>query len=202
MEKPAQTDYPIHDLLRQRYSTLAFDGDRPVEADKLGSLLEAARWAASCFNEQPWRFIVATKRHAAAYQKLLNCIVEGNQVWAKNADILMISVGKQRFTRNDNPNPYGMYDVGQALANLTLQAEAMGLRVHQMGGFDKDKAREVYGIPVGFEPAAAVAIGYPGELGSLDNEALREREASPRVRKPLSDIVFGDRWEQSYSLLE
>ncbi|AFY38223.1 nitroreductase [[Leptolyngbya] sp. PCC 7376] len=198
MEKPAQTDYPIHDLLRQRYSTIAFDGYRPVEADKVGSLLEAARWSASCFNEQPWRFIMATKQNPTAYQKLLGCIVEANQTWAKNADILMISVGKQRFTRNDNPNPYGMYDVGQALGTLTIQAEAIGLRVHQMGGFDKEKAREVYGIPIGFEPAAAVAIGYPADLTSLEDEGLKEREMSPRVRKPLSEIVFSETWEQSY----
>jgi nitroreductase len=197
MEKPAQTQYPIHDLLRQRHSTVAFDGDRPVEAEKLGSLFEAARWSASCFNEQPWRFIVATKDNPTAYQKLLDCLVEANQAWAKNAYILMISVGKQRFTRNDNPNPYGMYDVGQALATLTVQAETMGLKVHQMGGFDKEKARILYGIPEGFDPAAAVAIGYPGDVFSLD-ESLREREQTPRTRKPLSEIVFSDSWGNSY----
>ena len=198
MDKPAQTDYPIHDLLRHRYSTIAFDGDRPVEAEKMGSLLEAARWSASCFNEQPWRLIVATKREEASYAKLLDCIVEANQAWAKNADILMISVGKDTFTRNDKPNAYGQYDAGQAVASLVIQAESMGLRVHQMGGFDKDKARSAFGIPAGFTPAAAIAIGYPAPLESLDIEAMRERETSPRVRKPLSEIVFGESWGQSY----
>lgn len=197
MEKPAQTDYPIHDLLRHRYSTIAFDGDRPLSPATVGSLLEAARWSASCFNEQPWRFIVATKRDAA-YSKLFACIVEANQAWAKNADMLIISVGKDTFTRNDNPNSYGQYDVGQAVTSLTIQAESMGLRVHQMGGFDKVKAREVFGIPAGFTPAAAIAIGYPAPVESLDNEAMRERETAPRVRKPLSEIVFSDGWEQSY----
>lgn len=197
MEKPAQTQYPIHDLLRQRFSTVSFDGDRPVEAEKIGSLLEAARWAASCFNEQPWRFIMATKDDPAAYAKMLDCLVEANQAWAKNAPILMISVGKQQFTHNDNPNPYGMFDVGQALTSLTIQAEALGLKVHQMGGFNKDKAREIYGIPEGFEPASAVAIGYLGDVTKL-NESLQEREQSPRSRKSLSEIVFKDEWGKSY----
>lgn len=197
MEKPAQTQYPIHPLLRQRFSTVIFDGDRPVEAEKIGSLLEAARWASSCFNEQPWRFLVATKADATAYGKMLDCLMETNQTWAKNAYILMISVGKQRFTRNDNPNPYGMYDVGQALTSLTIQAEALGLRVHQMGGFDKEKARDLYKIPAGFDPAAAVAIGYPGEISTAP-EALQEREQSPRSRKPLTEIVFTETWENPY----
>ncbi|MEB3225940.1 MAG: nitroreductase family protein [Synechococcus sp.] len=197
MEKPAQTQYPIHSLLRQRFSTVIFDGDRPVEAEKIGSLLEAARWAASCFNEQPWRFLVATKADPAAYGTMLDCLVESNQAWAKNAYILMISVAKERFTRNDNPNPYGMYDVGQALACLTIQAEALGLRVHQMGGFDKEKARNVYQIPAGFTPAAAVAIGYPGDP-SIFPEALQEREYGPRTRKALSEIVFTGSWGKTY----
>lgn len=197
MEKPAQTHYPIHDLLRQRFSTVTFDGDRPVTAATLGSLLEAARWAASCFNEQPWRFLIATKDDPKAYDKMLDCFVEANQTWAKNAYILMISVGKQQFTRNDNPNPYGMYDVGQSLTSLTIQAEAMGLKVHQMGGFDKEKARTVYNIPTGYEPAAAVAIGYPGDVATFE-ESLREREQSPRSRKPLSEIAFKDDWDKSY----
>ena len=197
MEKPAVTKYPIHELLRQRYSTVAFDGDRPVEPEKIGSLLEAARWAASCFNEQPWRFIMATKKNPEAYNKLLDCLAEANQEWAKNADILMISVGKQRFTHNNNPNSYGMYDVGQALTSLTIQAESMGLKVHQMGGFDKDKARTVYGIPEGFAPAAAVAIGYPGDVNTFA-ENIREREQSPRTRKPLTEIIFTESWGNSY----
>jgi nitroreductase len=197
MEKPAQTQYPIHPLLRQRFSTVIFDGDRPVETDKIGSLLEAARWAASCFNEQPWRFLLATKDNPAAHGKMLDCLVESNQTWAKNAYILMISVAKEQFTRNDNPNPYGMYDVGQSLASLTIQAEALGLRVHQMAGFDKDKARAVYKIPSGFTPAAAVAIGYPGDP-EIFPESLQEREYSPRTRKPLSEIVFTDTWEEAY----
>ncbi|MBV5261139.1 nitroreductase family protein [Synechococcus moorigangaii CMS01] len=197
MEKPAQTQYPIHPLLRQRYSTVAFDGDRPVESEKIGSLLEAARWASSCYNEQPWRFLIATKADPTAYSTMLDCLVETNQTWAKNAYILMVSVGKAHFTRNDNPNPYGMYDVGQALSNLTIQAEAMGLRVRQMGGFDKEKARTVYNIPAGFDPAAAVAIGYPGDLNELP-EALQEREQMPRSRKPLTEVVFTQAWGHSY----
>lgn len=198
MEKPAQTDYPIHALLRHRYSTIAFDGDRPLDPDTVGSLLEAARWSASCFNEQPWRFIVATKRDEPTYSKLFDCLVEANQAWAKNADLLIISVGKDTFTHNGNPNSYGQYDVGQAVTSLTLQGESMGLRVHQMGGFKKDQARATFKIPAGFTPAAAIAIGYPAPVESLDNEAMREREMAPRVRKSLAEIVFGETWEQGY----
>lgn len=197
MEKPAQTQYPIHDLLRQRFSTVAFAGDRPVEPEKIGSLLEAVRWTASCFNEQPWRLIIATKDDPAAYHTLLDCLVEANQAWAKNAYILMISVGKQQFTRNDNPNPYSLFDVGQALTSLTLQAEAMGLKVHQMGGFDKEKARLIYNIPAEFTPAAAVAIGYPGDVTTLE-ESLQEREQAPRTRKSLSEIAFTGTWGKPY----
>lgn len=197
MEKPAQTQYPVHELIRQRWSPVSFDGDRPVEPEKLGSLLEAARWASSCFNEQPWRFIVATKEDSQAYTRLFDCLVEANQKWAINAPVLMISVGKERFTRNDNPNPYRLYDVGQALANLTIQAESMGLRVHQMGGFDKEKARNNYGIPEEYILGAAVAIGYPGDPSRLSEE-LQERDFSPRSRKPFSEIVFKDQWGKSY----
>ena len=196
MEKPADNQYPIHELIKQRWSPLAFN-IRPVEPEKIASLLEAARWAASCFNEQPWFFIVATQDNAQEYEKLFSCLVEANQTWAKDAPLLMFSVAKLSFTRNNKPNRHALHDLGFAVGNLTLQAQALGLFVHQMGGFDADKARTLYSIPEDYEPVAAIAIGYPGNLSQLD-EDLQQRELSPRSRKPLTEFVFRGNWNQSY----
>ena len=196
MDKPADNQYPIHELIKQRWSPLAFN-IRPVEPEKIASLLEAARWAASCFNEQPWFFIVATQDNAQEYEKLFSCLVEANQTWAKDAPLLMLSVAKLSFTRNNKPNRHALHDLGFAVGNLTLQAQALGLFVHQMGGFDADKARTLYSIPEDYEPVAAIAIGYPGNLSQLD-EDLQQRELSPRSRKPLTEFVFRGNWNQSY----
>ena len=196
MEKPADNQNPIHELIKQRWSPLAFN-IRPVEPEKIASLLEAARWAASCFNEQPWFFIVATQDNAQEYEKLFSCLVEANQTWAKDAPLLMLSVAKLSFTRNNKPNRHALHDLGFAVGNLTLQAQALGLFVHQMGGFDADKARTLYSIPEDYEPVAAIAIGYPGNLSQLD-EDLQQRELSPRSRKPLTEFVFRGNWNQSY----
>ena len=196
MEKPADNQYPIHELIKQRWSPLAFN-IRPIEPEKIASLLEAARWAASCFNEQPWFFIVATQDNAQEYEKLFSCLVEANQTWAKDAPLLMLSVAKLSFTRNNKPNRHALHDLGFAVGNLTLQAQALGLFVHQMGGFDADKARTLYSIPEDYEPVAAIAIGYPGNLSQLD-EDLQQRELSPRSRKPLTEFVFRGNWNQSY----
>ena len=195
MEKPADNQYPIHELIKQRWSPLGFN-IRPVEPEKIASLLEAARWAASCFNEQPWFFIVATQDNAQEYEKLFSCLVEANQTWAKDAPLLMLSVAKLSFTRNNKPNRHALHDLGFAVGNLTLQAQALGLFVHQMGGFDADKARTLYSIPEDYEPVAAIAIGYPGNLSQLD-EDLQQRELSPRSRKPLTEFVFRGNWNQS-----
>ncbi|GBF79778.1 nitroreductase family protein [Aphanothece sacrum] len=196
MEKPANTNYPIHDLIKYRWSPVAFDS-RLVEPEKIGSLLEAARWAASCYNEQPWRFIIATKDQVKNYEKLLSCIVEANQVWAKNASILLISVAKLNFSHNDKPNRHAFHDVGLAMGNLTLQAQSLGLCVHQMGGFLVEKTQEIYHIPQGFAPVAAIAIGYPGNINDLDPE-LQQRQNSPRNRQPLDDLVFKNDWGNTY----
>src|SRR2546426_5475838 len=144
MEKLAETQYPIHDLLRKRWSPRAFSS-RPVEPDKLRSLWEAARWAPSSYNEQPWSFIVATKEDEAEYARLLSCLVEGNIQWAQHAPVLMVSVARLSFDEDGNPNLHAFHDVGQAVANLIVQATALGLVVHQMAGIFPDKIRELYG---------------------------------------------------------
>jgi nitroreductase len=160
MEKPAETAYPVLDLIRRRWSPLAF-APTPVEKEKLLSLFEAARWSASSFNEQPWSFLVATKENPAEFETMLECLVEGNRPWAKNAPVLMISVAKLAFERNGQPNRHAFHDVGQAMANLSLQAVSMGLFVHQMAGFNVAQARTVYGVPEGFDPVAAWRSATP-----------------------------------------
>jgi nitroreductase len=193
-DKVAQTQYPIEDLLRKRWSPLAFC-DRKVELETLHSVLEAARWSASSYNEQPWSYIVATKENQAEFDRLLGCLVEANQEWAKQAPVLMISIAKLHFDRNGKENRHAWHDVGAASANLAIQATALGLYIHQMAGFEPSLAREVYGIPDGYEPVAAIALGYLSEPQTL-SEKLQQRELAPRTRKPLKDFVFSARWNQ------
>ena len=200
MEKPAATEHPTHELFERRWSPRAFAA-RPVEPEKLRSLLEAARWAASCFNEQPWSFIVAAKEaEGDAYERLLGCLTESNARWAGRAPVLMISVARLTFARNDKPNRHAFHDTGQAAAHLALQATALGLAVHQMAGFDVSKAREQFNIPEGFDPVAAIAVGYPGDPEDLP-EDLRARELAPRTRRPLEEFVFGESWGQTSPLV-
>jgi nitroreductase len=192
VEKLADTDAPIHELLRRRWSPRAF-ADRPVEPGQLRTLLEAARWAPSSYNEQPWAFLVASRDDPAEFAQLVSVLVEGNIVWAQHAPVLMLSLAKLNFDRSGKPNRHAFHDVGLAASNLVTQATAMGLAVHQMAGFHVDKAREVFEIPAGWEPVAAIAVGYPGEADSLP-EPLRQRELAPRSRKPLEQFVFSGRW--------
>jgi nitroreductase len=192
MEKPAPTDYPIEEILRRRWSPRAFS-DRNVEAEKLRSLFEAARWAPSSSNEQPWSFILATKETPAEHAQLLSCLVERNQQWARLAPVLMVSVARLNFEKTGKPNRHAFHDVGLAMGNLLVEATALGLFVHQMGGFSVDKVREVYHVPEGFEPVAAIAIGYPAEPEVLP-ETFREQETGPRKRKPISSFVFEEKW--------
>jgi len=195
MEKPAETQYPIEEILRRRWSPRAFS-DRLVEPEKLQGLFEAARWAASSFNEQPWNFIVATKQNPEEHAQLLSCLVEGNQRWARAAPVLMVSVAKLNFDKTGKPNRHAFHDVGLAVQNMIVEATALGLFVHQMAGFSAQKVRESYGVPEGFEPVAAIAIGYGLAAGELP-EAFREFDLGPRRRKPVSSFVFQDRWGET-----
>lgn len=200
MQKPAPTDYPIHELLRERWSPRAFS-EQAVLPEVLRGLFEAARWAPSSSNEQPWSFLVGTKDDKEFHAKLVSTLVEGNQVWAKHAPVLGIAVTKLAFARGNHPNRNAFYDTGAALADLTVEATSRGLFVHQMGGFDPPKAIELFSIPTGWEPIAAFAIGYPGDPQSLP-ENLRERELAPRSRKPLSELVMSGSWGQPASFLK
>nr|WP_138500008.1 nitroreductase family protein [Nostoc sp. PA-18-2419] len=198
MDKLAQTEYPIEDLLRQRWSPLAFS-DRMVEPEKLHSVLEAARWAASSFNEQPWSFIVATSDNQTEFERLVSVLAEANQDWARNAPILMLSVAKLHFERNGKQNRHAFHDVGAASATLAIQAAAVGLFIHQMAGFDVAKAQQIYSIPSGYEPVAAIALGYIGDPQTL-SEKLLQREKALRTRKPLEEFVFSGSWNQTFPL--
>jgi nitroreductase len=197
-EKLALTEHPVHDFIRSRWSPRAF-ADRPVEQDKLLSLLEAARWAPSFYNHQRWSFIVATKENPTGYNRLLSTLVEFNQGWAKNAPVLIIAVA-QTINNEGKPNRHAFHDVGLAIENLVFQATALALYVHQIAGFNVDIARKEYYIPDGYEPATALTVGYIGDPQSL-NDGLRERELAPRVRKPLKEFVFTGKWGESSSLL-
>lgn len=199
VDKVVETQYPIEAILQNRWSPLAFS-DRSVEPEKLRSVLEAARWAASSFNEQPWSFIVATKENATEFNRLLSCLAEGNQEWAKSAPVLMLSIAKLHFARNGSENRHAFHDVGAAEANLAAQATALGLHVHQMAGFDVNKARELYGIPQGYEPVDALALGYLGDPHSL-SDRLQERLSAPRSRKPVKEFVFSGHWQQASDLI-
>jgi nitroreductase len=199
IDKSADTQYPINDLLQQRWSPLAFS-EQMVEPEKLCRVLEAARWAASSYNEQPWSFIVATKNNQGEFERLLSCLAEGNQEWAQNAPVLMLSVAKLHFERNGKENRHAFHDVGAASATLALQATALGLFLHQMAGFDVAKAREVYSIAEDYEPVAAIALGYLGDPNTL-SERLLQREQAPRTRKPLEQFVFSGNWNQTSPLV-
>jgi nitroreductase len=186
-------------MLAERWSPCAF-ADRPVSAEDLRSLFEAARWAASSYNEQPWRYIVASKNEPAEFERLLSCLTEGNQAWAKAAPVLAIGCTNLKFALNGKPNAAAQHDLGLASASLTFEAAARGLFVHQMIGILPDRVRELYGVPDDFLPLTGLAIGYLGDVNDLP-EKLRPRDLSERKRKPLSEIVFDGKWGEASGFL-
>ncbi|MFG0262403.1 MAG: nitroreductase family protein [Novipirellula sp. JB048] len=198
MNKQARTDFPIHELIANRWSPYGF-ADRPVAQAELCSLLEAARWAPSSYNEQPWSYILATKEDPAAFAKLLSCLVEGNQSWAQAAPVLLLCCTSLHFSRNGKPNTAALHDLGLAAGNLCLEATARGLAVHQMIGIEPEKSRELYSIPEGVQPLTAMAIGYAADPAELSDK-LAERDTTPRQRKSLSEFVFAGQWGESASL--
>jgi nitroreductase len=197
-EKPASTDYTLDNEIARRWSPRIFEEGREVEREKIMTLLEAARWAPSCFNEQPWRYLVFDGADQEAIERARSCLVEGN-AWALKAPVLMISIARDKFTYNEGPNRTAQHDVGLASENLVLQAVEVGLVAHQMAGFDVARARSEFNIPEGFTILAMIAIGYPyhGNLDDLD-EKTREKELAVRSRKPVSEIAFAGTWDAPY----
>ena len=187
---PAETG--VHELIRTRWSPRAYS-DKDVPAAELKKMFEAARWAASSSNEQPWRFLLG-RRGDETYKKIFDALVPFNQAWVKTAPVLVLSVAKKTFTQKGSPNAYGLHDTGAATAYLTLQATADGLHSHSMAGFDHEQVRASFGIPSDYEIGAAIAVGYIGDPAVLPDSMLK-MEVAPRQRKPLEEIVFSD-WEK------
>lgn len=191
LRKPANAEHPIHELISQRWSPRAFSA-QPVEPAKLKTVFEAARWAASGGNKQPWYFIYATKENTEAFERITSALFEGNVIWAKEAPLLIVMVAKRGEYVGHEYITY--YELGMAVGNLVTQAVELGLVTHQMGGFDPAKARENLNIPEGYDPIAIMALGYPGNHATLP-DALREREIAERIRKPQNEFVFEGTWQ-------
>ena len=184
------TDPIIHELIRRRWSPTEFTCGLLATED-VQRLLEAARWAPSCFNEQPWRFLVAPRDRVQAFERLAACLNPKNRQWARHASLLLLTTAKMTFTGSAKPNRHALHDVGLAVAQLTLQATSMGLGVHQMAGFDAQKARDTYSIPNDFVPVSMLAVGF----SSNPNEA----RVHQRARNPLGTLAFEEAWGSPYS---
>ncbi|WP_029146573.1 nitroreductase family protein [Methylophilus sp. 5] len=195
MQKPAITQQAIHELLANRWSGRAYDAAQPVSQAQVVSLLEAARWAPSCFGDQPWRYVFCNKAdNIQAWQAAFDCLVPGNQGWAVNAPVLLLICADTLFGHNDKPNKWAAYDTGAATENLCLQATALGLMAHQMGGFDADKARATFNVPERYQILAMVTVGYQAAVEGLSDED-KARELAARSRKPLEELFFNGIWQ-------
>lgn len=199
MDPNAASDFPLCPLLAQRYSPRAF-APKPIEKEKLRRIFEAARWSASCSNEQPWRFIVGIQGADNTYERILHVLTESNQRWAHSAPALVLVCATTTFTMSGKPNKWHLYDAGQAAVHMTVQAMHEGIYLHQMAGFDAEKARSEFSIPDNAVPASAIAMGYPGDANTLP-EDLRRRELQPRTRKPIGETLFSGRWGNPAGIL-
>ncbi len=192
--KIAKTQVPVHDIIARRWSPRAFDAGKPVTREQLISMLEAARWAPSCFGDEPWRYLVWDKNsNLAAWQRAFDCLGEFNQQWVKNAPILMLATASSSFRHNGKPNAWHMYDTGASSENICLQATSLGLFAHQMGGFDADKIRQEFDIPKEFACLAMIAVGYQTTPDVLPKD-LEEKEVADRTRRPLEECFFENSW--------
>ncbi|MDQ4213441.1 nitroreductase family protein [Microbacterium capsulatum] len=186
LDRTADTDHPVMEVLADRWSPRAFDTELPIDEQKLASALEAARWAPSANNSQPWRFLVA-RRGTALHNGIQAALMGFNQTWAPHAAALIVAIAETE-TEDGQPVPFAAYDLGQAVAHLSVQAHHDGLVVHQMGGFDREAVRALSGLDERFVPLTVVALGELGDLAALP-EALQERETAPRTRRPLVESV-------------
>ena len=197
--KIAKADHEILDVIRRRWSPRAFDGSRDVSSDDLRRLFEAARWAPSSMNEQPWRFVVTDRtRSPEVFAALVESLTGKNPFWASAVPVLVLVVVRRTTERDESENAHAWYDTGQAVGFLTLQATSMGLSVRQMEGFDHDRARRACDVPAPFEPAVLMAIGYAGDPETLKLERHREAELQPRQRRSLDTFVFEGKWGQAF----
>lgn len=196
MHKPAITQVPVNATIAERWSGRAYDAAKSVSHEQVIALLEAARWAPSCFGDEPWRFVVWNKASdPQAWQQAFDCLVPGNQAWVVDAPVLVLTCADTLFGHNQKPNRFAQYDTGAAAENLCLQAASMGLMAHQMGGFDADLAREKFNIPAQYTVMAMISVGYPADISTLSGDALA-RETAARTRKPLAELFFDASWGQ------
>lgn len=198
--KHATPDSPILEPIAARWSPYAYDPSRTIDADKLRSCLEAARWAASSYNEQPWTYLIANREDDAEFRKLLACLIEANQAWAQNASVLILTVVCRTFKLNGKPNRVAEHDIGLASGNLVIQAAALGIDSHQMAGINPAVARQTYAIPEGYDPYTAIALGYAAAPDTISDPKLKQQELSPRPRKSFSEFVFAGAWGKSAEL--
>ncbi len=198
MSQSLDTRQPIHELLARRWSPRALS-DRRLEPSAVISLFEAARWAPSSYNEQPWVFLAATADDAAGHARLADLLVAGN-AWARRAPLLIVACTRDTFTRNGEKNRHAQHDLGLAVENLLLEAYALGLVSHAMAGFDAQRARAELNLPAGYEALTMIAVGYPGDPAQLD-EKLRASELQARQRKPLEQVVRGAGFGQPLAAL-
>lgn len=190
MNRNAKPDYPIHELFIKRHSPYAFDPTRSVDIETVHALFEAARWTMSSYNAQPWRYIVGIRDDGTAtWQQILDCLVEGNQPWARNAPVLTLGLAKSTFDHNDKRNSAAEHDLGAASAFLTLEAVSRGLCVHQMIGIEPDKVITTFAPGPGIKPLTALAIGYLGAPEQIP-QAYAERDQRPRARLAQSEILL------------
>ena len=194
MKKIATTEVPINDVIAQRWSPRAFDSNYVITEDSIKSLFEAARWAPSCYGDQPWQFILFKKEDATAWASVLNCLSVGNQNWAMDASILIVVCANKNFNHNDELNRWAHYDAGAAAENICLQATSIGLAAHQMGGFDQDKIRNLSNIPTKFDILACMVVGKNLDESKL-SKVQKDKEAQARSRKLLKDIYFINEWK-------
>lgn len=200
MTMRADADHPLSDAIAERWSPYGF-ADRPIPRADLAALFEAARWAPSAYNEQPWSFIVALREDGAEFARMLDCLVEANRVWAQFAGALALGITHLNFRRNEKPNRTARHDLGLATGNLLSEATARGIAVHIMAGIDQVRAREVYAIPTGHEPVTGIALGFPGQPEGLP-EAVARRDAQRRPRHCTAEFLFGGQWGSSSGLLD
>jgi len=198
LQKNAVTSVPIHELFVRRWSSRAYDPNRPVPREALTALLEAGRWAMSCNGDEPWRFLIWDRtRDPEGWQKAFDTLSEGNRKWVRNAPVIMLSCAGSQYEATGKPNRHAQHDTGAASCSISLQAAAGGLMVHQMGGFDVEKARAAFGIPAEYAPMAMMAVGYQTTPDILDDET-KQKELRPRARKPLAERFYEGGWGQGY----
>jgi len=194
IRKEARSRVPIHELIARRWSPRAFDPVRNLTKVQLLALSEAARWAPSCFGDQPWRFVFCDRTgDQPLWKSVLSCLTEKNRRWACNAPVLICAAAAEQFSQNEKANRWAQYDTGAASENICLQATALGLVAHQMGGFDAAAVREVLGVPSGFVPMAVIAVGYRGNSDHLHPD-FHAAETGPRHRDELGTHFFLGRW--------